>query len=156
MSTTDKALSVVGLIVLTAASLQSAESRPDLSGTWKIDPVRAESGPEDSAVTLLIEDGDKDIHVKETRGRNSREDISEFTCGKMGKECPMQDGREKALVSVYYNGSVLVMLKTHGRKGSSIEKRRFSLTPKGDSLRVEVLRIDPAGMPEQLVFSKAH
>jgi hypothetical protein len=147
-------LSVMGLLVLAAAPLRAAERKPNLSGKWKLDASRTESGPNDKALSLLIEDGDRDIHVKETRGPDSREDISEFTCGKMGKECPMQDGREKAYVSVYYNGAVLVVLKTHGRKGCSVEKRRFSLTPAGDSLLIEVLRIEPAGKPEQLAFSK--
>ena len=40
----------------------------------------------------------------------------------------MHDGGAKAKVNVYYNGDALVILKTHGRKGSSVEKRRLTLS----------------------------
>ena len=65
----------------------------------------------------------------------------------------MEDGGEKAAVSVYYNGPLLVVLKTHGRKGSVVEKQRISLS--GDSLIVEIMHIEPEGKAEKLVFSKA-
>jgi len=67
----------------------------------------------------------------------------------------MRDGGDKATVSVYYNGPLLVVLKTHGRKGSLIEKQRLSLSPTGDSLIVEIMHIEPEGKAEKLVFSKA-
>jgi hypothetical protein len=73
----------------------------------------------------------------------------------MGEECAMQDGGGKAQAFVYYNGPVLVVLKTHGRKGDSVEKRRLTLSPTGDSLVVEITHIEPQGKVEKLVLSKA-
>ena len=65
----------------------------------------------------------------------------------------MQDGADKATVSVYYNGPLLIVLKTHGRKGSLVEKQRLSLS--GDSLIVEIMHLEPESKAEKLVFSKA-
>lgn len=67
----------------------------------------------------------------------------------------MRDGGEKAAVSLYYNGPLLVVLKTHGRKGSLIEKQRLSLSPAGDSLILEIMHIEPEGKAEKLIFTKA-
>ena len=67
----------------------------------------------------------------------------------------MQDGGDKASVSVYYNGPVLVVIKTHGRKASLVEKQRLSLAPTGDSLVLEIMHIEPEGKAERLVFTKA-
>jgi hypothetical protein len=64
--------------------------------------------------------------------------------------------RRQAKAFVYYNGPVLVVLKTYGRKGDSVEKRRLSLSPTGDSLVVEITHIEPQGKVEKLVLSKAH
>jgi hypothetical protein len=66
-----------------------------------------------------------------------------------------EDGTDKANVSVYYNGPVLVVLKTNGRKGDSVTKCRLSPTSTGDSIAVEVIHIDRQGKTEKLVFSKA-
>ena len=104
---------------------------------------------------LLIEEKDQSIHIKETRGPKLKEDVSDFTCGTMGKPCAMQDGADKAKVTVYYNGPLLVVLKTDGRKGDAVTKWRLSLAPTSDSINVEVIHIDPQGKTEKLVFAKA-
>jgi hypothetical protein len=135
------------------ASSRAQEERADLSGTWKLDPSRTEPVQSNKDLTLVIEDKADEIRVKETRGPDLKDDVTEFTCGKYGTECALQDGRSKASVTVYYNGPALVTMKTRGRKGSSVEKRRYTLT--GDTLVVEVTPIDPAGRPEKLVFTKA-
>jgi hypothetical protein len=147
-------LVTTGLFLFGAAFATVAGDKPDLSGTWKLDQARTESGVTNKNLVLLVEQKDQSIHIKETRGSNSKDDVSDFTCGVLGKECAMQDGPEKASVSVYYNGPVLVVLKTNGRKGDSVTKWELSLASAGDSLNVEVMHIDPAAKTEKLVFSK--
>ncbi len=118
--------------------------KPDLAGKWS-----------NQDVAFVIEQQGDQIHIKEVRGTDPKaDDITELTCATTGTECPMKDGKDKASASVYYNGPVLVVWKTHGRKGDSVAKQRFSLSPQGDSLIVEVMHIDPAGKPEKLVLSK--
>jgi len=117
--------------------------KPNLSGKWA-----------NKDLTLVIEEQGDTIHIKEMRGPDPKSDVTDLTCGTMGKECPVQDGKDKGSASVYYNGPVLVVWKTHGRKGDSVEKKRLSLSPEGDSLIIEVMHIDPDGKPEKLVLSK--
>jgi hypothetical protein len=142
-----------GLLLFGTAVMRADEGKPNMNGIWKLDPVRSELDQTNKDLALVIEEKGQNIHVKETRGPNPKEDVSEFTCSTMGKDCPMQDGGDKATVSVYYNGPLLVVLKTHGRKGSLVEKQRLSLS--GDSLIIEITHIDPEGKAEKLVFSKA-
>jgi hypothetical protein len=146
-------LTVVGLLVFGTAVACADESNPNMSGVWKLDPARSELDQTNKDLALVIEEKGQNIHIKETRGPNPKEDVSEFTCGTMGKGCPMQDGADKATVSVYYNGPLLVVLKTHGRKGSLVEKQRLSLS--GDSLIVEIMHLEPESKAEKLVFFKA-
>mgnify|MGYP000868056244 FL=1 len=137
--------SFIAVGLLAASYAIASDSRPDLSGTWKIDPARTDEPSLNKDLMLQIEDRGDNIHVKETRGTNAKSDISEFTCSTAGSECGMHDAGSKAKVTVYYNEPALVVLKTHGRRGSMVEKRRISLSPKGDSLLVEVVPIEPSG-----------
>jgi hypothetical protein len=148
-------LSITGILLFAALTASAGEDKPDLSGKWKLKQDASEAGQTNKDLLLVIEEKGDDIHVKETRGSGSKDATSDFTCATMGKECAMQDGGDKAKVSVYYNGPVLVVLKTHGRKGDAVEKRRLSLSAAGDSLTVEVIHIEPAGKAEKLVFAKA-
>jgi hypothetical protein len=148
-------LSVVALLLFAVAAIKADQGKPNLSGTWKIDPARSQLDRTTKDLVFIIEEKGQQIHVKEIRGPHPQDDVSEFTCGTMGRDCAMQDGKEKANVSVYYNGPLLVILKTHGRKDSVAEKQRLSLSPAGDSLTVEVMPIEPEGRPEKLVLSKA-
>jgi len=148
-------LLTTGLLLFGMASVNASEGKADLSGTWKLDQARSESGQTHKDLVFLIEEKDTSTHIKETRGPNLNADVSDFTCGTMGKSCAMQDGADKAKVTVYYNGPVLVVLKTDGRKGDSVTKWRLSLAPTGDSINVEVIHIEPKGKTEKLVFAKA-
>ena len=147
-------LTVAGFLLVGSAMVSADDGVPEIGGEWKLDPARSELDQANKDLALVIEYKGQKIHIKETRGPNPK-DVSEFTCGTMGKECPMLDGEDKAKVSVYYNGPVLVVLKTHGRKGSVVEKQRFSLSPTGDSLNLEIMHIEPQGKGERLVFTKA-
>jgi len=138
------AASLAAVLLLIPALARADAGRPNLAGKWTAKDL-----------VLLIEEQGQNIHIKETRGADPKDDdVTEFTCGAAGKECPMQDGKDKASVSVYYNGPVLVVWKTHGRRGDSVEKRRLSLSPEGGSLIIEVLHIEPDGKPEKLVLSR--
>jgi len=148
-------LSIAGLLLFGAAA-NADQGQPNLSGTWKIDQTGANPGQISKDFILVIEEMGPKIHLTETRGPNPTEDVSSLTCVTTGEECDMHDGREKAKVFVYYNGPVLVVLKSHGRKGDTVEKQRLSLSPTGDSLVMEITRIEPEGNTEKLILSRAH
>jgi hypothetical protein len=148
-------LTVAALLLVGSVLVRADEDQASISGAWKLDPARSELDQANKDLALVVEENGQTIHIKETRGPNPKEDVSEFTCDTLGKECLMQDGGHKASVSVYYNGPLLVVLKTHGRKNSVVEKQRLSLSPAGDSLILEIIHIDPEGKAEKLVLTKA-
>ena len=147
-------MAVAGLLLSGGWVAGVEADRPNLTGKWKLDQAHSKPGQADKDLVLFIEDKGQDIHMSEARGPNPKTDVSDFTCGTMGKECSMMDAGEKAAVSVYHRDRMLVVLKTHGRKGSAVEKRRFSLSPGGDLLTVEVIPIVPEGESESLVFTR--
>ncbi|HEY9139965.1 MAG TPA: hypothetical protein VIN93_03690 [Bryobacteraceae bacterium] len=147
-------LSIAGILLFGAAVVRADEDKPNLSGTWKLDQAGANSDQSGRSFVLVIEEQGDSIHIKETRGPNPKDDVSSLTCSTMGQECAMQDGGAKAKAFVYYNGPVLVVMKTHGRKGDSVNKQRLTLSPAGDSLTVEITHIEPEGKDEKLVLSK--
>ncbi|MFY9724168.1 MAG: hypothetical protein WB579_13190 [Bryobacteraceae bacterium] len=149
-------LSIAGILLFGAAVVNADEDKPNLSGTWKLGQTGANPDQSGRNLTLVIEEQGDSIHIKETRGPNPKEDVSSLTCSTMGQECAMQDGSAKAKAFVYYNGPVLVVMKTHGRKGDAVDKQSLSLSPTGNSLVVEITHIEPEGKDEKLVLSKAH
>jgi hypothetical protein len=54
-------------------------------------------------------------------------------------------------VSIYYNGPVLVELET---KGEKVVKRRFSILPSGNSMKVEVIPITGHTQPAEFQFDR--
>jgi len=148
-------LTVTGGLLFGAAIVYAADTTPGIAGNWKLDAAKSDLDSTNKDFSLLIEKNDQTVHIKETRGPNAPEDVSEFTCDTMGRECAMRDGKEKATVSVYYNGPMLVVLKTHGRKGSVVEKQRFSLPDAANTLLLELMPIEPEGKTQKLVFTKS-
>ncbi|MGB9457902.1 MAG: hypothetical protein WCB12_17770 [Bryobacteraceae bacterium] len=147
-------LSIAGILLFGAAVVRADEDKPNLSGTWKLGQAGANPDQTGRTFVLVIDEQGDSIHIKETRGPNPKDDVSSLTCSTMGQECAMQDGGAKAKAFVYYNGPVLVVMKTHGRKGDSVDKQRLTLSPAGDSLTVEITHIEPEGKDEKLVLSK--
>jgi hypothetical protein len=145
---------MAGILLFGATSVIGYQDRASLSGTWKLDPARSELGQTRKDLVLVIQETEDSISIKETRGQNPKDDVSSFNCETMGQECAMQDGRDKAKVSVYYNGPALVVLKTHGRHGSAVEKYRLSLSPDSKSLVMEISHIEPRSKDEKLVLTK--
>jgi hypothetical protein len=148
-------LTVLG-VLLGVTVVNADQDKPNLSGTWRLDQAATNPDRNSKDLVLAIEENGQSIHIQETRGPNLKDDVSSLTCITTGQECAMQDGKDKAKAFVYYNGPVLVVLKTHGRKGDSVEKRRLSLSQAGDTLIVEITHIEPQGKVETLVLSKAH
>jgi hypothetical protein len=83
-------LLTTGLFLLGTAVGTANEGKPNLSGTWKLDLARNESGQTSKDVVLFIEENGQSIHIKETRGPNLKNDVSDFTCGTMGTQCAMR------------------------------------------------------------------
>jgi len=143
------------LVLFGAAAGQADQVRPNLTGTWRPDQATISSNQVSKEFALIIDEKGDRIHIEETRGPRPKDDVSSLTCPTTGEACAMQDGSDKAKAFVYYNGPVLVLLKTNGRKGDTVEKDRLTLSGTGNSLVMEIEHLVPTGKTEKLVLSKA-
>jgi hypothetical protein len=131
------------------------DAKPDLTGTWQLDTAKSEIySSKPSVLTWLIQEKSGSIQMKQVEkdGSGHEREVA-FTCGIGGKECAFKepDGQAKALF--WYNGPMLVEMKT--LHNDHVSKYRMKLGDDGKTLNVEYLSIAPASdKAEHLVFTK--
>ncbi len=140
-------LFVSAISVLFCFALWAAQTvKPNFSGKWKLDGANSElHGSHDSKWD--VEQTDKDLRLLSTAEGGAS---TEFRCGTAGQECDAK-GRK---VRLWYNGPKLVVMDSEGKNGSTVTKRRLSLSDDGNQLQVEVFHIVPPGPTEKLIFTK--
>jgi hypothetical protein len=144
---------LAGAMVL--SPLLWAQQTPNFTGTWQLDPAKSQANVRDEAVTLTIQDNSPNIQFKRVaRQAGGHESVSTFTCQTGGKECDFDENGHKAKVSLWYDGSALVILKTDGPKEDAVTQWRLELSPDGKTLSVVLTHIDPSENEEKLVFDK--
>jgi hypothetical protein len=130
-------LAVIGC----AAFADTTDTRSKLSGTWQ-----AQGG---SAQKWVIEENGDLIRISHSTGG---EKAAEVECNTVGRECEWNHDGKKGTVSMYFNGPKLVQLET---RGSEVVKRRFKVTPDGNTLEVEIIPVVPAGSSQTIRFDRA-
>jgi hypothetical protein len=119
------------------ADVQS--DRASLVGSW------VQNGGTRAWVINTTPDG---VHITQIEGSNA---VADFQCNVEGQNCDVKIGGHKATVSMYYNGPALVQLET---VGNNIVKRRFSVLPTGNSMKVEVTPMTDHVQTEELEFER--
>jgi hypothetical protein len=150
-----RSCSPAALAVLAAPLLIYAGDQPNFSGTWKLDPTR--SPGVNGTITLNIKDeAGKISYQRSIKQTNGKETIARFTCSPGGGECPFDENGHKAKVSLWYDGSALMILKTGGPKQDTTTERKLELSPDGNTLNVQFtnLDLDNNSKPETLFFTK--
>jgi hypothetical protein len=126
------------LLFIAAATVTMAMANdPAVTGTWQ-----SQSKPADSFV--IQRTGDQ-IHLQEMDGTNVK---SEYTCKLGGQDCDVGHGEK---VSLWFNGPVLVELRTHH---DAVVKRRFAFADGGNQMQLEVDPINPPGKQDQIMYVK--
>jgi hypothetical protein len=144
--------SVLILGVVVGASL--AATPPDFSGNWTLANSRSQ-GTNGESIELTIQQTDGKIDYRRTlRERNGQQIQMTFTCAPSGANCDLDENGHKAKVSLWYDGSALMMAKTGGESRDATTERRFELSPDGKTLTVEFTNYSGSGKPEKLVFTK--
>ena len=131
------------------------DAKPNLSGTWQLDTAKSEmSSTKPSVLTWLIQEKADSIDMKQVeKDGNGREREVAFTCGTTGKECAFKEPDGHAKASFWYNGPMLVEMKTLGN--AHVTRYRMKLGDDGKTLTVESTSIAPASdKADHLVFSK--
>lgn len=117
---------------------QAAE-RASLVGSW------VQNG---GSRAWIIDNAPDGLHVTQIEGSGP---IADFRCNTEGQSCDVKIACHKASVSMYYNGPALVQLET---KGDLVIKRRFSVLPSGNSMKVEVTPMTGRIQTEDLEFER--
>ena len=132
----------------------AAPGPPNFSGTWTLDPAKSPDA-QGRIVTYNIQDTSGKINfTRIVRERDGKEVTSQFACEPGGNQCDFDEGGHKAHVSLWYNGSALMILKTDGPKEDSVTQWKLELEPGGKSLKVGFEHIEPTDKDETLVFDK--
>jgi hypothetical protein len=134
--------------------IASAGNTPNFSGTWELDAAKSPSAG-GRTVTYTIHDASGKItFTRVVHESDGKEITSQFSCGTEGAQCDFDEGGHKAHVSLWFNGSALMILKTDGPKEDAVTQWKLELEPGGNSLKVDLEHIDPTEKPESLVFNK--
>lgn len=145
-------LIILGLV---GCAAWAQDGKPNLSGTWQLDADKSEgSAARSSVLTWLIQEKADSIEMKQVEkdGSGREKQLAAFTCGIGGKECAFKDSDGSVKALFWYNGPMLVEMKTHN---THVSKYRMKLGDDGKTLNVEMLSIAPASdKSEHLVFTK--
>lgn len=147
---------VVFFFGLTVTVGLAQDDKPNLSGTWQLDPGKSEiHGGKAQIATWVIKEDGQNIEIKQVNSEGGTQRKVDLVCVIGGKECSFKEPEGTAKASFWYNGPMLVEMKTSGRN-DRIDKYRMKLAEDGKTLRVELMAIVPPSpeKPEQLVFTK--
>jgi hypothetical protein len=146
---------MAAIAVFAAPFLIYAGDQPNFSGIWKLDP--AKSPGVNGTITLTIKDEAGKINYQRgVKRTNGKETVARFTCSPGGGDCPFDENGHKAKVSLWYDGSALMIVKTDGPRQDATTERRLDLSADGNTLKVQFtnLDLDKSSKPEILVFTK--
>jgi hypothetical protein len=138
----------IGLLALGLFAAMAA-SREGLNGVWQLDNTALAADSKLKSETLVIREGDDSVAITEDRtGKNGKESKNDIQCNTLGQQCKLKN----LDVSVYYNGTILVLIETHN---DIVTKKRFTSSEDGKTLNLEVMHMGP-GNPrtENLTFTK--
>ncbi len=154
MRYTHLALAVLAASVFPFSLPAADDAQPNFSGTWQLDAAKSQA-KDASSVTYTIQDASGKIDFNRVVAeRGGKSVTSKFTCDTVGTQCAFDENGHKAKVSLWYDGTALVILKTDGPKEDSVTQWRLELAPDGNTLTVKLTHLEPVENSETLVFDK--
>jgi hypothetical protein len=147
------AVTVAALFTISPAVFAAA-GPPDFSGSWRLDPAKSQE-TNGAVVTLSIQNDDGKMKYERTaRERDGRQMVARFDCAVGSTQCDFDENGHKAKVSLWYDGSALMILKTNGPRDDETTERRLELSSDGQTLKVLFTNFAGNNKPEKLVFTK--
>ena len=146
------------LLLLCTLTLSAAwaQDRPELNGTWHLDPARsAFSDMKLKAQTITIHQEDESIKIADAATEdNGKERKLEYECNTNGKECALKLNGQPFKISAYYNGAVLVLIEQRKSSDATMRKR-LRTSEDGKTLTIEIANLArPGQKPDSLVYAK--
>jgi hypothetical protein len=113
--------------------------RASLIGSW------VQSSGNNAWIIDKAADG---LHITQIEGTGT---VADYQCNLTGNDCDVKVAGHKAAISMYFNGAILVQIET---KGDQIVKRRFSIEPSGNTLKVETIPMGAHAQTEEMEFER--
>src|SRR5579875_1341309 len=120
------------LVLLTGAAFFATAATPDFSGKWVLDASKSEDVNGSSIELNIQQDSSGKINYqridKESDGKQTE---AKFSCAPVGSWCELTENGHKAKVSLWYDGSALIMAKTGGPNKDETTERKMELSADG-------------------------
>ncbi len=139
---------------LLAAALFAATTPPDFSGKWLLDSSRSKDTNGETIQLTIEEPAGKIIYDRTLRDKNGKAVHMSFTCANLGKPCDMEENGHKGTVSLWYDGTALMIAKSGGENKNAFTERKLELSPDGKTLTVQFTNYLGTGKPQKLIFTK--
>jgi hypothetical protein len=143
--------SAVAVIAVLAATSLFGQSKPDFSGTWKLNKAKSELGmmadriPEDFAVK--IDHKEPEIKIAQPGMRGGTQESKVTTDGKAAEstsETPMGEVKSKAVAK--WDGAALILDVSREIGGQTMSQSdRWTLAPDGKTLTIARKMTSPMG-----------
>ncbi len=143
-------------LFLSLACLRLSADPPNMSGHWQVDDSKSRFRDEK---TLALDIQQQEGQITFTRtytDEHGKQAFARFTCKADGKECEFDENSHKAKVSLWYDGPMLILLKTNGEKKDSIVEWHMKLSENGDTLTATREIMQPSDANEKLVFTRSN
>ena len=131
-------------IALTAATLAVAQTNPDFSGTWKMDPTRSESAHQDvpiGSVSLVITQTADEFRIETLRSRSKSSDASNevLTFHLDGKESTNPGNAEIPVkLKAHWDGPRFIAETERQINGSTVTTMQvFQLSPNSKEITIQ-------------------
>lgn len=144
-------------LVLSLGCLALSADPPKMSGHWQVDDAKSKFRGEKTLALDIQQQEGQITFTRAYKDEHGRDALAKFTCKADGKECEFDENGHKAKVSLWYDGPMLVVLKTNGEKQDSTVEWHFKVSGTGgDTLTATREVMQPSDESEKLVFTKSN
>ena len=127
---------------------------PNFSGKWVLDPGKSQDTNGEAIELTIADTGDKIDYERIIHESNGKERKVSFSCAPVGTWCEFNEEGHKAKVSIWHDGSALMMAKEGGPNSDATTERRLELSADGKTLTVEFTNFSGTSKAQKLVFNK--
>jgi len=150
MKSRTSAVLMLAAIVCLCASIAGAQTKPNFSGTWKMNPQKSkfEGGEGPSSIVIKIDQKDPGISESVTVGGSNGDETVEGKYTTDGKESEVQLGPNTAKATARWEGDALVI----EWKGEGLSfRRKHTLSADGKTMTMAVHRPGKDGEVDETV-----
>ncbi len=136
---------LMSLIILFCASFATAQTTPNLSGVWKMNPAKSKAmRPLPSGITIKFDQKDSSFKETLTMAFGNDERTVEYEYAADGKEVEAKDPGVPYTITAKWEGKTLV--QTLRQKGKSQGfTRKYTLSDDGKSISMVIENPNPDG-----------